>query len=57
MDYSSTNQRRHSWTLLSMLNSDHKKPWHVIGDFNEIITHDENREGRPRPKKQMEDFR
>lgn len=31
--------------------------WCVLGDFNEIVTQDEKLGGKPRPKKQMEDFR
>lgn len=29
----------------------------MIGDFYEIVTQDEKLGGRPRPNKQMEDFR
>lgn len=29
----------------------------MIGDFNEIVTQDEKLRGRPRPNKQMEDFK
>lgn len=34
-------KRRATWNLLLLLNPSTKKPWCIIGDFNEIICQDE----------------
>ena len=46
-----------SWTALRRLNSRYSMPWVYAGDFNEITCVHEKWGGRPRPKRQKQEFR
>lgn len=52
-----TSMREEAWQLLGFLKPLASCGWCVIGDFNEILTHDEKWGGRSRPEKQMSRFR
>lgn len=39
------------------LNPNPNHAWYVLGNFNEILSHDEKDGGRPRADSLMEDFR
>lgn len=52
-----TSKRVSSWELVPRIYQGDGGQWCIIGDFNEIITQDEKIGGRPRPQKQMEQFR
>lgn len=51
-----TNERHLSWELLSRITLSNDLPWCVIGEFNEIISQDEEVGRRLQPIKQMESF-
>lgn len=52
-----TSKKVSSWELVSRIYQGDGGQWCIIGDLNEIITQDEKIGGRPRPQKQMEQFR
>lgn len=52
-----THKRAEAWDMLASLKPKGAQGWCVLGDFNEILTHDENVGGRPRQEKLMENFR
>lgn len=52
-----TSKRCFSWNFLDRINPSSNVGWCILGNFNEIVTQDEKSGGRPRPNKQMEDFR
>ncbi|XP_042964718.1 uncharacterized protein LOC122298940 [Carya illinoinensis] len=51
-----TNKRREAWQLLQSFNPS-DMGWGIIGDFNEILSHDEKVGGRVRSENQMGLFR
>ena len=51
-----THKHHESWDPLSRLNHHHSLPWLYSGDFNEITKSHENRGGRLRQNKKMQDF-
>lgn len=48
---------KESWSLLRLLKPTQNISWLCIGDFNEIMSHDEKMGGPPKPSEQMDDFR
>ena len=48
--------RKHSWKLLSYLNSQFSLPWFCCGNFNEILSLSEKSGGPCRTQRQMEGF-
>ena len=52
-----TQHRMNSWNILRLLHSQSSLPWCCAGDFNELVSLDEKRGGRPRTKSQMQAFR
>ncbi|XP_042952171.1 uncharacterized protein LOC122289257 [Carya illinoinensis] len=49
--------REATWSLLSSLKPQSDRGWCVLGDFNEILAHDEKFGGKQRPERQMVRFR
>lgn len=52
-----TCKRVESWDILDRVNKDSEMGWCILSDFNEIATQDKKIGGRPRRRKQMEDFK
>jgi ribonuclease HI len=52
-----THLRVETWNLLRRLSGQLQLPWCCIGDFNEIILSTEMQGRRPRPERQMKEFR
>jgi hypothetical protein len=52
-----THRRIETWNLIRRLSQQHHLPWCCIGDFNEIVLSSEMQGRRPRPERQMKDFR
>ncbi|XP_041009372.1 uncharacterized protein LOC121253428 [Juglans microcarpa x Juglans regia] len=52
-----TSLREEAWKLLASLRLNDGVGWCVVGDFNEILTHDEKVGGKQRQEKQMNMFR
>uniref|UniRef100_A0A2N9ETE5 Reverse transcriptase domain-containing protein n=1 Tax=Fagus sylvatica TaxID=28930 RepID=A0A2N9ETE5_FAGSY len=52
-----THLRIETWNLIRRLSQQSHIPWCCIGDFNEIALSSEMQGRRPRPEKQMKDFR
>lgn len=50
-------KRACTWNLLGRINSGMDANWCLMGDFNEIISHNEKIGGRPRPLSQMATFK
>lgn len=53
---SETSKRSLSWDLLKAQKPPAGKGWCAVGDFNEIMAHDEKMGGRIRTEGQMESF-
>jgi ribonuclease HI len=52
-----TQNRAHSWNVLRTLHQQFSLPWCCAGDFNELVSGEEKKGGRPRPDAQMQAFR
>ena len=52
-----THKRYESWHLLAFLNNQLQLPWLCLGDFNEILSMNENFGGANRPQQRMDGFR
>lgn len=50
-------KRHETWNLLKSLRRDGTHAWLVFGDFNEILSKEEEYGGRARPRKQMMEFK
>lgn len=50
------NKKSSSWQLLREFRPPPQTYWLIVGDFNEIILQNENMDGRPRSKNQMNGF-
>ncbi|XP_042950220.1 uncharacterized protein LOC122282326 [Carya illinoinensis] len=50
-------RRSESWSLLRFLKIPSDIGWVLLGDFNEIMSNDENNGGRAKPDRQLKDFR
>ncbi|KAL8156414.1 hypothetical protein AgCh_001488 [Apium graveolens] len=49
-------RRQESWNLLKDLAGRSNLPWCIIGDFNDMMSADEKRRGRPHPFHLIQDF-
>ncbi|KAL0385614.1 UNVERIFIED_CONTAM: hypothetical protein Sradi_2955700 [Sesamum radiatum] len=54
---SDASKHKITWSLLSKLHSQSRRPWICIGDFNEILDNSEKEGGNLRPNWQIRDFR
>jgi hypothetical protein len=52
-----THDRHRMWELIKRIKPCQQAPWMMIGDFNEVMWFFEHFANRPRPAKQMLDFR
>lgn len=52
-----THRRKESWRFLDTLNCQIHLSWLCVGDFNKILSAEENLRGASRPQQQMEAFR
>uniref|UniRef100_A0A803NJP8 Reverse transcriptase n=1 Tax=Cannabis sativa TaxID=3483 RepID=A0A803NJP8_CANSA len=50
------NLRYHTWNLLRSMAAESSLPWCVIGDFNNIISNDDKKGGRPYPATLISSF-
>lgn len=48
--------RRNTWDLLRVLNQQSNLPWYVIGDMNNILSHEDKRGGRRYPEWLLQGF-
>ncbi|XP_055959787.1 uncharacterized protein LOC130014852 [Mercurialis annua] len=50
-------RRRDSWNLIHNLSQENSAPWCVIGDFNDLLSHEEKRGGAAHPNWLVNGFR